>query len=272
MKKVSVIIPTHNSERTIKECLISIKEQTYSNIEIIIVDNNSKDNTKKIAKKYADKVLNKGPERSSQRNYGAKKSLGDFLLFIDSDMTLSETVIADSISEIKKKKTKIVVIPEKSFGTSFWAQCKALERSFYVGVSWMEAGRFFGKGIFNEFKGYDKENTGTEDYDLPQRIIAKYGNKAQSRIQSFIFHDEGDLSLVKTLKKKFYYAKNLTIYSRKKANKKNFSYQSSILIRYLLFFSKPDILLKNPLLSLGMIFMKTSEFIFGGFGFLLGKL
>lgn len=55
---VSVIIPTYNSARTLETTLKSIKKQTYQNIEIIVVDNNSKDTTKKIAEKYADSVYN----------------------------------------------------------------------------------------------------------------------------------------------------------------------------------------------------------------------
>jgi len=50
---------------------------------------------------------------------------------------------------------------------------EALERSFYVGVPWMEAARFFPRAVFDEMHGYDEDNTGTEDYDLPQRIAAE---------------------------------------------------------------------------------------------------
>ena len=86
MKKVSVIIPTKNETNNIKACLESIRRQTYPYLEIIVVDNNSKDNTKSIALNFTKLVFNKGPERSSQRNFGAKKAKGDFLLFIDADM------------------------------------------------------------------------------------------------------------------------------------------------------------------------------------------
>ncbi len=55
---VSVIIPTYNSSRTLEKCLESIKNQTYKNVEIIVVDNNSTDNTKEIAKKYTGKAYN----------------------------------------------------------------------------------------------------------------------------------------------------------------------------------------------------------------------
>ena len=82
MKKplLSVIVPTKNSERFLERCLKSIKSQTYKNLEIIVVDNNSNDKTKEIAEKYTKLVFNKGPERSAQRNFGVLKSKGEFVL------------------------------------------------------------------------------------------------------------------------------------------------------------------------------------------------
>ena len=69
---LSVIITTKNEEKNIANCLKSIKAQNYPHdkIEIIVVDNNSKDRTKEIAARFTDKVYNFGPERSAQRNYG----------------------------------------------------------------------------------------------------------------------------------------------------------------------------------------------------------
>lgn len=58
MPLVSIIIPTYNSAKTLEICLQAIKAQSYQNIEIIVVDNNSLDETKEIAQKYADKVIN----------------------------------------------------------------------------------------------------------------------------------------------------------------------------------------------------------------------
>jgi len=63
----------------IEDLLKSIKKQSYSPIETIIVDNSSIDKTVEIAKKYTKYVFTKGPERSSQRNYGAKKAKGKYL-------------------------------------------------------------------------------------------------------------------------------------------------------------------------------------------------
>jgi len=266
---VSVIVPTRNSAKFLGDCLKSIKKQTYKNIELIVVDNNSSDQTKEIARKFTDKVFNQGPERSAQRNFGVSESTGNYILIIDSDMVLSKKVIENCVEKIQERKEiKGIVIPEKSFGEGFWAECKKLERSFYLGVDWLEAARFFEKKVFNKLKGYDEHQTGTEDYDLPQRLKQKYGKSSISRIKNFIFHNEGKISLVKTCKKKFYYAKKLKQYKEDSANKENFEKQANILSRYKLFFARPRKLLQNPIIGAGMILMKTCEFAAGGIGYL----
>lgn len=269
---VSVIVPTRNSKETIEECLYSIKNQSYKNIEIIVVDNNSSDKTKEIAKKYTDKVFNKGPERSAQRNFGANKSYGEYLLIVDSDMELSNEVIKESVDMCESNRNILgLVIPEESFGSGFWTECKKLERSFYLGVAWMEAARFFEKKTFLAIGGYDFSNTGTEDIDLPQRLQQKYGIDCISRINSFILHNEGNLSLTKTLKKKFYYGKKLDSYRKVEVNSQALRQQSSPISRYKLFFLKPKKLFQNPIIGISMIFMKTLELIAGGLGFVTTK-
>lgn len=273
MKKdplVSILVHTRNSERTIREHLESIRNQTYNKIEVIVVDNNSKDNTLRIIRGYNYKIYTYGPERSAQRNYGAKKAHGSYLLIPDSDMILDKNVVKDCVRLVlANPKLKAVIIPEKSFGEGFWSKCKALERSFYIGLSWMEAARFFSREIFREMGGYDEENTGTEDFDLPQRIKKKYGEESTGRIKSFIFHDEGKLSLKKTALKKFYYAQNLDIY--KKANYAYYLKQSNPILRFVLFFSHPIKLFSDPLIGIGLLFMKSSEFFFGGLGYIFRK-
>src|SRR3990167_3285518 len=118
MKKdtVSIIVTTKNEEANIKRLLESIKSQTYSPIEIVVVDNNSTDNTKVIAKKYTNKVFNFGPERSAQRNFGAKKSLGRYLVFLDADMELTEVVIHDTVVSSQKQNSPVMTIPERTVG------------------------------------------------------------------------------------------------------------------------------------------------------------
>jgi len=168
---VSVIVPTKNSVNTLEDCLRSIKAQTYNNIELIVVDNFSSDSTLKIAGKFTEKHYLRGPERSAQRNYAVKKSNGEYVFVIDSDMVLSDSVVTDCVESIlSDKKARGVIIPEESFGEGFWAQCKKLERSFYVGVDWIEAARFFYLEDYQAEGGYNEEMVSGEDWDFSRRI------------------------------------------------------------------------------------------------------
>lgn len=269
---VSFLISTYNSSRTLEALLNSIKSQGYPFCEIVVVDNNSTDNTLEIAKKYTRHTFTKGPERSAQRNFAAKMSSGDYLVFLDSDMLLSSNIAQEVVDKFSSNDSALgLVIPEESFGNGFWSQCKKLERQFYVGVKWMEAARVFRRSVFFDIGGYDEDNTGTEDYDLPHRIEEMYGVDSISRIESFIQHDEGKLELWRTCKKKLYYARALDVYTAKPENKDYFSAQSNPLKRYGLFLSSPRLLFRKPLLGLGMLFMKSSEMLFGVLGYLLRK-
>jgi len=271
---VSIIVPTYQSEAFIESCLRSIKEQDYSNIELIVIDNFSKDKTFEISKRLSDLVFLKGPERSEQRNYGVSKSSGQYVFIIDSDMELTKGVVSACVKVItEQSRVRALIVPEESFGDNFWAKCKALEKSFYVGVDWMEGARFFEKDLYVEMGGYHSELVGGEDYDLPQRIEAKYGKGVIARISKFIRHNEASLDLIGSCRKKYYYSKRLDLYkANSEKNKENFELQSSLVARYRLYFSKPKELFKNPFVGAGMLFMKTCEFGAGGLGYLSSKL
>jgi glycosyltransferase involved in cell wall biosynthesis len=266
---VSIIVPTRNSETTLKACLNSIALQTYPHIELVVVDRDSTDTTKAIARQFTDKVYNHGPERSAQRNFGVSKTKGEFVVIIDSDMELASEVITACVQKMTDNPgLGGIIIPEESFGEGFWAQCKRLERSFYVGIDWMEAARFFKKSLYQQLGGYNTKLVSGEDWDLSQRIAQV---APLDRVMAFIQHNEGQLKLGVTLKKKYYYAKKFTAYMRANKDTAAVGLQTGIFARYGLFLSKPKQLLKNPLQSLGMLFMKTCEFGVGGLAYLWTK-
>ena len=185
---VSVIVPTRNSEKTMEMCLGSIRRQTYPNVEIVIVDAYSCDGTRKIAEKYDPRIVTSRAYRSEARNIGVRESRGDFLLFVDSDMELGPSVVQGCV-EKSEKHYDALVIPEVSSGTGFWAQCKALEKSCYLGDDTIEAARFFKRSVFQGIGGYDPELEAGEDWDLNQRIM-KAGRRI-GRTNTFIKHNEG---------------------------------------------------------------------------------
>ena len=88
---ISVIVPVYNVEKYLEECLDSIQNQTYSNIEIILVNDGSLDNSKDICEKYCKednrfKLINQANQgQSVARNKGVAASTGEFIAFVDSD-------------------------------------------------------------------------------------------------------------------------------------------------------------------------------------------
>lgn len=258
---VSVIITTRNSGMSLEKLLSSIQNQTYKEIETIVVDNNSNDSTLTIARKFTAKVFNKGPERSAQRNYGAKKSKGRYLVFLDSDMELTPKVIEDCVEKAEKLKLEAFVIPERTVGSGVIARIRKFEREMYIGDPTIELARFFDRQVFFEFGGYDERLTGPEDYDLPYRISKKY---EIGRTGKYILHHEEGLTLGKLLKKKYYYGSKGSLYATK--HPELIRIQGTILFRmaYLKNWKK---FVKNPRLGIAFIFLRSLEAVFAVSGF-----
>ncbi len=270
MNKVSIIITTKNEEKTIARLLESIKKQTCHDIEIILVDNSSTDTTVKLARNYTKQVYNFGPERSAQRNYGAKKAKGNFLLFLDADMELTPKVVEECLNVVQSNESVGVIIPEESVALNFWEKIKAFERSFYNedGDDSTDAARFFRKSVFDKVGGYDEKLTGPEDWDLPERMKKK-GYKI-SRIKTVIKHHEKITSIFSLMQKKYYYALNSSQYLKNQ----NISPISPKTIYFLrpVFYTKWRKIISNPLLSLGMVIMFILELLSGGLGYIIGKV
>jgi len=266
---VSVVVTTYNNHLTLRECLQSIVDQTYSDMELIVVDNNSNDDTLEIAYEFTDHVYTKGPERSAQRNFAVSKATGKYVMIIDSDMVLSPTVVAECV-ELAESKINVnsIIIPEESFGEGFWAQCKKLERSYYVGQDNIEAARFFRKNSFIEAGGYNEDMTGGEDWDLTRRM-RKLGD--HDRIEAYIYHNEGRPKFTRTVKKMYYYGQHASQFFANNPTHSVVADQSGPLLRYRLFLSKPGKLLRNPVIGAGMLTLKTAEYAAGGLGMVTSR-
>lgn len=254
---ISVIITTKNEEKNIENCIRSILEQTYKNTEIIIVDNDSTDKTKEIARQYADKVFNFGPERSAQRNYGINQSNGQYFIFLDADMTLDKKVIKECVLAIEKNPKLIgLYISEIIIGESFWNKVRRFERSFYDATS-IDCVRFVKKEKFLEVGGFDESMTGPEDWDFDKKIRSA-GQVAL--IKNPVYHNEAEFNLAKYLNKKAYYAKSFDKYTEKWGRddldiKKQFGFY----YRFVGVFIENDKwkkLLSHPILASGMYFLR----------------
>jgi glycosyltransferase involved in cell wall biosynthesis len=98
---VSIVIPTRNSSNTIEECLFAIQNQSYSNVETIIVDSKSTDGTTEIAAARGCKVIHTEWKLLGARHLGCKAASGEFVLMLDSDQVLLKDTLKRSLSLFK---------------------------------------------------------------------------------------------------------------------------------------------------------------------------
>lgn len=275
---VSVIVTTKNEEKNIGRCLQSIKIQNYpaDKIEIIVVDNDSTDQTAIIARRYTQQVFNHGPERSAQRNFGINKARGEYFLFLDADMTLAPEVVSACVQRVEEElksanpKSKLVglYIREVITGQSFFSRVRRFERSFYNATA-IDCVRFIQKAAFEKVGGFDENLTGPEDWDLDKKL-RQIGET--DLIKEPIYHNEAEFNLRRYLQKKAYYSQKFDTYIAKWGkNDPDIQKQFGLYYRFLgVFIEKGKWLrlLAHPILTLGMYFLRGLV----GAGFLWQKI
>lgn len=115
MKCVSIIIPIYNLENYLKDCLESVLCQTYANIEVILIDDGSRDNSLQICREYSlvdkrVKVLSqKNHGVSYARNRGIEEAKGEYLLFVDGDDCIEPFYVERYLSAAEQNKADIVI-------------------------------------------------------------------------------------------------------------------------------------------------------------------
>lgn len=170
---VSIIIPVWNTEKYLPECLDSVLLQTYSNLEIILINDGSTDNSLKICLEYQKKdnriividKLNSGV--SDTRNVGLKKASGDYVLFIDSDDVVLINHVELLILTAYKYKSDITIgglshfddgefiditkIKNKDHESYQLSRVLTLKKMiFHEGFSWEIANKLYSKSCLNE--------------------------------------------------------------------------------------------------------------------------
>lgn len=111
---VSIVVPIYNSESFLQECLNSIKNQTYKNIEVLLIDDGSNDSSGSICddfvldNKNAKVYHNDNMGVSVSRNYGINHSRGKYIYFCDSDDILCERIIEKFVNNINKTNSDLV--------------------------------------------------------------------------------------------------------------------------------------------------------------------
>jgi glycosyltransferase involved in cell wall biosynthesis len=129
--KISVVIPTFNEKEVLEDCIESLGAQTYTDFEIIVVDDGSKDGTFEILKNLKKTLPNFKFTKQhhggagAARNLGAKLANGEILVFVDADMTFNENFLEKLVSPIEKGIVKGTFSKEEYVANwdNVWARC-----------------------------------------------------------------------------------------------------------------------------------------------------
>ena len=113
--KVSVVVPVYNAEKYIKTCVNSIRNQSYKNLEIILIDDGATDNSPQICDEFQRedariRVIHKENEGAGKsRNRGIENATGDYILFVDSDDYIKSTLVEKCVKAADASKAAIVM-------------------------------------------------------------------------------------------------------------------------------------------------------------------
>jgi len=218
---VSINIPTLNSERTMARCLRAIIQQSYKNIEIIVIDSYSSDNTVAIAKRYGAKVVYER-KLPRQRMRGIMESKGEYILLLDSDQELEPRAIEKCIEECEERHYDALILKEKSiYNEESWIskllaynmEIVQSDPDVYLGTA---LPRFFRASILKKIDPIP-EDIGYFDHAFIYYEVLKRRAKV-GYVNSIIYHHEVD-SVARFIKK-FYKYYGLCLIPAMKYNRK----------------------------------------------------
>ena len=175
---VSVVVPNHNRD------ISKLKSSMPGDVEFIEV--------------------NRGLERSAQRNIGIREATGDCILLLDSDQSISPGLV-EECRDMVRAGYSCLYIPEIIIAKGWFGKVRKFEREFYVGTS-VDVPRFVRKDVCPEF---DITLNGPEDSDWGNRIPGVRGTT-----RNVLYHND-DISIWEYFKKKRYYSKSMERYRRK---------------------------------------------------------
>jgi len=216
---ISVIVPVYNTEKYLERCVKSLIQQTYRNIEIILVNDGSMDKSFEICKKLQEKYKNiilinkKNGGLSSARNAGIEVANGEYIAFLDSDDWVTQDCyeymlnlavtnnaeIADiMVSQVKSKDDNVLSTDEK---IEVFCGRKILEHYLYRGMKEINGApysacrKLYQKKLFNDDTLCFVEKTVNEDICFNYRILSKCRRIAVSnQIKYFYFQGEKSIS------------------------------------------------------------------------------
>jgi len=260
---VSVNIATYNSEKTLAKCLDSVKGQSYQNIQIVVMDSDSKDRTREIARTFGASIVF-APTLAAARKAGADASKGEYIFILDSDQILEPNVIELCVAACTDQGYDGATLFEKSLITknTFVERVIAYDKEIFHSlqdddpVKGTAIPRFFRASYFRRVE-FDKNPPITFEHTIIHKKIVDMGAKIKF-IDAFIWHHE--TTTVREVARKFfrygYYYIPAYKFDRRLAVHHS-------LPRRTYFHYKA---LKNPLLFLGLFYLYIVKAVSAGCG------
>jgi cellulose synthase/poly-beta-1,6-N-acetylglucosamine synthase-like glycosyltransferase len=209
---ISIIVPSHNDEKTIQKNLESLLKQDYKGkYEIIVVDS-SKDKTPDIVSQYPVKLIKQKPKGpAAARNLGVKKSKGSIIVFIDADCITPKNWLKNLLKPFSKPNVMGVAGTYKTMNkesliarfVGYEIEQRHEKMKNFKNIDFVATFNCaYRKKIFVKLGGFNQKLTQAEDADLSFRITKK-GFKIRYQPSAYVYHYHPD-TLTKYLKQKFW--------------------------------------------------------------------
>jgi len=242
---ISIVIPSHNSEKTIEKTIKSVLNQDYTKRYEVLVIDSSKDRTPEIVSKYPVKLIRQKPKGpSAARNLGVKKAKGGIVVFIDADCIAPKNWLKNLVKSFSNKEIAAVAggyrVKNKESLVARFANHEINER--HERMNKLKKIDFVGsfncayrKKIFQKFGGFDTKFIQAEDADLSFRVSEK--NRMVFEPSAPVYHYHPD-SLLKYLRQKFWRGHwKIFLYARHKKKRLGSTYTPPTLSFQMLFTS-----------------------------------
>ena len=190
---LSVVVPVYNMEKYLDRCIESILKQTYKNMEILLIDDGSTDNSYNICEKYKKKdnrikvFYKKNGGLSDAKNYGILHSSGEFITFVDADDWIDETMYEVMLKEMQEKKADISIcgryIDFEDGKSRKWFYDKLLVMNKIESLLYLNS--FYDFDMASWDKIYRR--------DLFENIKFPYGKKCEDAYTTYLLFEKADL-------------------------------------------------------------------------------
>ncbi|MGW4809774.1 glycosyltransferase [Kitasatospora sp. NPDC004272] len=270
--RIAVVVPTRDSAPQVGRLLDSLVQQREG-LEVLVNEDERTSGPLAPAlpafhaRGLDVRLARDNPSRAAGRRRGVRLTSAAVVLHLDSDMTAGPGLLAECRRLIEDEGYDALVIPEVSVGEGFWARCKVLEKRCWDGDSAVESLRCLRRELYDRVGGHDEGLVWSEDKDLDLRVRATGARITTTR--SVLIHDEGRTTLRAAMRKKAHYAATAGRYAAR--HPRHFAAQAGPW-RLPVLAARAWRLSRDPVLTAGLLLLKTCEFAAAGTALLAAVL